>query len=486
MKRRTFLQHSLGGLAGLALPVSALAYHNNSFQSHAYSRKPFALPPLDEGKWVNGKRVFNLTLQKGESKILDDTTTETIGINQAFLAPVLRFQKGDTVKMQVTNKLEEEAALHWHGMILPASEDGGPHQAMKPGKKWVAEWKVLNEPATYFYHSHTHNHTGEQVWKGLAGQMQIVDESQDKALNLPHEYGIDDYPIIIQDRQFEESGEFFYSNQRMHKMNGMHGDTILVNGAINSELKPGTTSVRLRLHNGSNARFYDLVFSDQRAFNIIGTDGGLLEKPITINRIRLAPAERAEIIVDLSDRKPLTLVNLRGYGNVSDSRNMTVMHFNSTQSKKVKPFKIQPLVTLPNWSDVAIAQTRPMNLEMHMGPQMMFTSGGFTINGEAMDMDVINEELKANTFEIWELKNNSGMLHPFHVHNTQFKILDKNGIQPHPWEQGLKDTVTVHDNEVVRILFPTGPYQNSEVPYMYHCHILEHEDAGMMGQFTTT
>ncbi len=500
MKRRDFLLQGLGVTSGLITathaPLSlAQTIDQTGFSKPAFHLNDFSLPPLDEGQTIGGKQVFKLTLQQGQTRILGDTTTETIGINQNFLAPVLRMKKGQTVKMEVTNKLNEIAALHWHGMVLPASEDGGPHQAIQPNKTWVAEWKILNEPSTLFYHSHTHNQTGQQVWRGLGGQMQIVDEERDADLGLPHQYGIDDYPVILMDRAFEETGEFYYNNSRMDKMRGMHGDVMLVNGVPNSVLKPKKTLVRLRLHNASNARFYHLVFSDNRPFQLIATDGGLVENPTSLRQIRLAPAERAEILVDLSDRKPITLRSIKGYGNLSTGmmggsntshldQNFDLLHIDSSQSERSPAFKTTQLVTFPDWSKVEVAKTRRMNLEMQMGPRMMFGSGGFTINGQAMDMNVINEVTHANTFEIWELQNPSIMHHPFHVHNTQFRVLDRDGKAPYPWERGFKDTVTVHANEKVRILFPTGPYKSSNESYMYHCHILEHEDAGMMGQFT--
>ncbi|WP_019896270.1 multicopper oxidase family protein [Hydrogenovibrio halophilus] len=505
MKRRDFLRQGLGLTSGLITAAHApfaLAQTDSqaAFSGRSVPLNDFNLPALEEGQSIQGKQVFTLSLQQGEAQILGDRRTETIGINQGFLAPVLRMKKGQQVRMEVRNRLNETAAIHWHGMVLPATEDGGPHQAIAPNDTWVAEWKILNEPSTLFYHSHTHNQTGQQVWRGLGGQMQIVDEDRDADLGIPHQYGVDDYPVIVMDRAFDDSGQFYYNNTRMGKMRGMHGDVMLVNGVAHSLLKPGKTLVRLRLHNASNARFYHLAFSDNRPFQLIASDGGMLENPTTLRQIRLAPSERAEILVDLSDRKPITLKHLKGYGNLSMGmmgmgmmggngsddldRDFDLLHIDPAQSERVPGFQAKPLATLPDWSGVAIATTRQMNLEMQMGPQMMFGSGGFTINGQAMDMDVINEVVQANTFEIWELTNPSMMHHPFHVHNTQFRVLDRDGKAPYPWENGYKDVVTVHKDETVRILFPTGPYRNESVPYMYHCHILEHEDAGMMGQFT--
>ncbi|GMR07481.1 MAG: multicopper oxidase domain-containing protein [Gammaproteobacteria bacterium] len=506
MKRRTFLLGGLGVAAGVtavtsvpfARSMGSMMMGQGGYYRPSIKLQDFSLPALDEGSTIQGKQVFKLSLQSGESRILPKVSTPTIGINQNFLAPVLRFKKNQTVRMEVTNKLNEVAALHWHGMILPATQDGNPHQAIKPGDTWVAEWSIINEPATYFYHSHTHNHTGGQVWRGLGGQMQIVDEDRDAQLGIPHQYGVDDFPVIITDRAFAESGAFYYSNSGMQRMQGMHGNIILVNGVANSVLKPKKSLIRLRLHNASNARFYHLHFSDNRPFQLVATDGGLLEQPQTLDKIHLAPAERAEIIVDVSDGKAISLRNKKGYGNLSTGMmsmmggansldsNFDVLYIDASKAGKVAAFNTKQLVSLPDWSNVNVATTRKLQLDMKMGPAMMFGTGGFFINNKAYDLHVINEVTKANTFEVWELHNPSITHHPIHVHNTQFRILDRDGRPPYSWEGGLKDTVAVHADEMVRILVPTGPYKNAKIPYMYHCHILEHEDAGMMGQFTVT
>lgn len=150
------------------------------------------------------------------------------------------------------------------------------------------------------------------------------------------------------------------------------------------------------------------------------------------------------------------------------------------------PTRLNPL---PDWRDVQPANKRQFQLEMAMGPGMMMSRmmGGspFSINGEAMDMDVINVRVKRNTFEIWEIGNNSMLAHPFHIHDTQFRVIARSHGRPiSAIERGLKDTVLVYPQEKVRLLVPFPEYSDSERPYMYHCHILEHEDGGMMGQFT--
>ena len=161
-----------------------------------------------------------------------------------------------------------------------------------------------------------------------------------------------------------------------------------------------------------------------------------------------------------------------------------------SQAGKTPIYIPNQLITLPDWRKVKPANTRKMQLEMAMGPGMMMGRmmgrSAFSISGESMDMAVINFSVKANTFEVWELSNNSMLAHPFHIHNTQFQVLGRSGRPLAATERGLKDTVLVNPGEIVRVLIPFAGYTDTQTPYMYHCHILEHEDGGMMGQFTVT
>src|SRR3546814_800225 len=207
---------------------------------------------------------------------------------------------GETVRINVTNRLTEPATLHWHGFHLPASADGGPHQPIEPGETWSPSFEVKQRASLFWYHSHTHRQTGPQVCHGLAGPIYVRDEASER-LDLPNDYGIDDIPLIIQDRAFNTDGSFAYSTSMMNLMMGVTGDTLLVNGTIAPVFEAKSERLRLRLLNASNARFYRFGFDDGRRFHQIASDGGLLPQPHQPSSIELAPAERPELLVDVSD-----------------------------------------------------------------------------------------------------------------------------------------------------------------------------------------
>ena len=501
--RRMFIKKASLGISGLALSstygVNALLQpaYADSHQRNQFSR-PFNIPPLDTGTRSGRNVKFNLTLAMGEMNFLGPVTTGTMGINSDYLGPVLRAKKGDRLSFSVRNNLVEKATLHWHGLKLPAKMDGGPHQVILPDETWKPEFDLIQPAATYWYHSHTHRLTGNQVYHGLAGLF-IVDDESSQHMSLPSDYGVDDIPVIIQDRAFNRDGSFRYVRSMHDRMRGMLGNTILVNGVITPTLSAAKSLLRLRLLNGSNARIYDLSFQDQRAFSIIAGDGGFLPRPQHVNSVRLAPGERAEILLDLSNGNDATLVNMplanqsrggmmqmmMGGGN----ERFNVMRITAPKTANDRGIAIpESLQALPDWNRIKPAQTRKVLLEMAMGPRMMMQGamGGspFSINGRVLDMDVINFRVKKNSFEIWEVGNNSALAHPFHIHNTQFQLLARSGRAIAVSERGLKDTVLIYPQESVRLMVPFPEYADPHSPYMYHCHILEHEDGGMMGQFT--
>lgn len=479
--RRNFLAASLSLSTLAILPRQSIA-------ATGAKRTPLAIPDLYEGELEQGIRHFRLTAQHGKTRFMPMHGTSTIGYNGSYLGPTLRMKKGDRVAIEVSNALAEDTTVHWHGMVLPARMDGGPHQVIGAGEQWHSSFEVRQKAATLFYHSHAHGNTGKQVYSGLAGML-LIDDDESAESGLPSDYGIDDIPLIIQDRDFSDSGEFRYIGFMPEQMVGKHGKTLLVNGGISPVFNAEKTLLRIRLLNASNARFYRLVFSDNRSFQVVASDGGLLQQPVSVNLLDLAPAERYEIIVDVSDRKSVMLQSLAGVGNSAHGpmrmmgMNMPfdVLLIDASQAKKSQPQKLQQLTTLTNFSTAERPRLRRVDLQMGM---MGGVSGGMMgINGRAFDMRRIDFTLKKDSLEYWQLVNRSPLVHPFHVHNTQFRIVSRNNTGPFPQELGFKDTVIISPGEVVGILIPTGPYGDNSNPYMYHCHILEHEDAGMMGQF---
>jgi FtsP/CotA-like multicopper oxidase with cupredoxin domain len=492
--RRQFLKAAGAGGIGLLTPLG-FAGIVNAAESASWFKNPLGLPPLEAGSLINGKRIINLSLGYGTSAFLGDRPTATVGINGDYLGPVIRVNQGDEVELRVTNNLSEPSTLHWHGLNLPAAMDGGPHQAINPGKTWNAAFKIHQGACTQWYHSHMYHRTGIQVYYGLAGLFYIDDE-RSNALDLPSTYGVDDIPLVLQDRSFNQDGSLRYLNSMHDRMMGMMGQLMLVNGTAFARFKVQKRLTRLRILNGSNARIYNLEFGDRREFLQIATEGGLLERPVALRNIVLAPGERAEVLVEFTpgddvmlQHKPLprragSAASMGMMGNMmaANDRPFGIMRFDAAQISSTLQQVPTQLIAPRNWSLNEAVRTRRFNLNMQMGMGMM-RGGGFGINGRPMDMGRIDQRVPLGDIEIWEIINQSPMAHPFHIHDTQFRIIDRNGRAASAGEQGLKDTVLVYPREKVRIITQFENYTDANTPYMFHCHILEHEDAGMMGQF---
>jgi len=485
ISRRELLKTAVAGIAAPALfSVGARAFADTDrFQ------RTLAIPPLIDGQVEAGVRRFDLLLQRGYHQFFDGLQTSSAGINGSFLGPVVRVRNGEKVRLNVTNRMSEASTLHWHGVHLPAKMDGGPHQVIQPGTTWSPEFQIRQPAATQWYHSHMFHRTGVQVYYGLAGLLYIEDEAS-SALGLPSSYGIDDIPLVLQDRSFSSDGSFRYMGSMRDRMVGMTGNMMLVNGVITPSHQVARRYTRFRILNGSNARIYNLQLSDARAFLQIASDGGLLPQPVSLTSVRLAPGERAEIIIELSPDDDVQLVHRPPAGRRSgggmmgmmrtDDQPFPIMRLVGAGSEDAGISLPERLVKVRSWSERQAVKTRRFVLDMGMG---MMGGGGFTINDKEMDMQRIDETIRLGDVEIWEIVNRSPMAHPFHIHDIQFRILDRNGRPPAANEQGMKDTVLVEADETVRIITQFEDYADAESPYMYHCHILEHEDAGMMGQF---
>ncbi len=496
LTRRHFMMSAVG--AGFLLPLTTPLMATEALTQ----RNPLLVPPLDRGTRKGNHVTFNLAIGTGKTEFFKGIKTNTLGINQSYLGPVLRAKRGDTVSINVTNKINEETTLHWHGMTLPANMDGGPHQTINPNQTWKSEFEIRQDASTLWYHSHAMHKTGPQVYHGLAGLFIIDDETSLKA-GLPSDYGVDDIPCTVQDRRFNRDGSLAYNTFRPDHMMGMQGSTMMVNGVVSPTLKAKSTLLRLRLHNGSNARTYNFGFSDNRSFQVIASDGGFLDQVVDTKSIRVAAAERVEILVDVSDRKQVMLKSFpskqRGDGmmgmpmmGMMNNSEFDIMLIDAREAKTSthkRPTALPVAKVNYKLDPNNAVTTRQFALEMGMmgrggGMGMMGGGGMFRINGKSMDINRIDFAVKRNTVEIWEISNASPMAHPFHVHNVQFRVLDRDGKKPHATELGPKDVVLVHGGEKVRIILAFPEYSDAKIPYMYHCHILEHEDQGMMGQFT--
>ncbi len=465
------------------------------------------IPPQITGV-VNeqGQRVFDLTLQKGKKTFLPDTQTDTFGINGDYLGPTIRLSRGDRALFKINNQVGEETTIHWHGLHIPAKMDGGPHQVIEPGSTWQPFFEIKQLAATLWYHSHLEGKTAEHVYKGLAGLF-IVDDAESDQLALPRNYGVDDIPVVVQDRRIAANGNMNSTLTNMVDRVGLRGQYMLINGALTPTLETRAQVIRLRLLNGSNARIYNFGFADNRNFYQIASGGGLLQAPVAINRLRLSPGERAEILLDLRQDSGKFL-RLQSYSaeitpttietaNMRDPLDMQTFDLMSIRVGEVGNNGLDipsQLVTIETLRAEDAVLTRPFVLKQGMGGNGGMgggmgnggagnMEGMFTINDKSMDMLRIDETIRLGDTEIWAISNEANMAHPFHIHDIQFQILDRNGQAPSAGEAGWKDTVLVLPNETVRVITRFEDFADPDSPYMYHCHILEHEDAGMMGQF---
>ncbi len=452
-----------------------------------------SMPPLLDA--TQSGRFF-LNAQAGKINFRDQSDSDTWGFNQSFLGPTLRMSNRGVTAAKVTNTLEEAISVHWHGLVVPGDVDGGPHQLVAPGQTWAPELSLDQPPTTAWYHSHTHGRTAEQVQKGLAGVLQLTDEL-DEERGLPTTYGVDDLTLVLQDRRFDRSGRMSYALSMPDRMMGFLGDTMLINGQVGATAGVPKGIVRLRLLNGSNARIYSLVMSDERPMHLIGTDSGLLDAPIALDALTLAPGERYELLVDFGDGSDVSLLSgqntnepmmggrMMGRGQTSGPP-FVVLPFTVDTSAKASITQLpsdlggsRPSMALSG------ARSRALTLDMAMGPGMMMrrNSKQFSINDQAFDMNRTNFDVKLGQLERWTVSTNM-MMHPFHIHGVMFQVLSENGKLPRSQNIGWKDTILIDGQAEILMRFE-HPASES-LPYMYHCHILEHEDGGMMGQFTVS
>ena len=459
----------------------------------AAAQQPLLIPGTLSGTDIT------LNLQNGTYQFYQGINTTTMGANGNILGPTLVLDKGQQVNITVNNQLADTTTIHWHGMHVSASNDGGPHTTIAPGTSWHPAFTVMDKAGTYWYHPHLHTKTNKHVSLGIAGMI-IVKDEEEASLDLPRTYGVDDFPLVIQTKDFDADKQIVVPSNS--------DDVVMVNATIDPYLDVPAQVVRFRLLNGSSQRVFKIGLSGNNTFYQIASDGGLLSEPLALTRLQLAPGERAELLIDFTGKEGQSLqlmsyaaefpngiygatnpgmmsnMTLNGYKpNPINGANFNIITFNvgSMNNNPVTSIPAQ-LVTLNPIPESEATTTRQLTFTPEqMGPNQL--NGKFLINGVSFNMDVINYSIPLGNTEIWVLKNQSAIAHPFHIHDVQFYVLDRNGVAPPPEEQGRKDVILVKPQETVRFIASFDDFANDSVPYMYHCHMLTHEDMGMMGQF---
>lgn len=403
----------------------------------AYSAwsESLTIPPILEGE------NLNIYIQEGVLE-LPSGSTKTMGFNGNYLGPTIRVSNSDLLNIRIKNDLREETTVHWHGLHVPAEFDGGPHQIIKSGELWNPQITIDQKAATLWYHPHLMGKTAEHVYNGLAGMFYIEDDYS-RSLDIPSDYGVNDFPIILQDRRINRNGEFLYSPSMHDYMQGYIGNTVLTNGAITPDLKVPGGTYRLRLLNGSNSSIFRMRFSEGNKFTVIASDGGFLPESVEKESIIISPGERYEILIDLEPSESLSLIT-DVYGGDSYKT------LNIEGSKTSGDYFSHPQTFA--YEKIAYNENTNTKRNFRMETRGM---GGFSINGKQMDMNRIDFKLPADSTEIWTIVNvGMGMMqvpHSFHVHDVQFSIISMNGAKPPPLFSGPKDTVLLMPGDEVVI-----------------------------------
>lgn len=459
------------------------------------------LPGRPTDVWQFTGRVI-----KGPSSALET-------LPNSYLGPTIRLQRGQKVRMHFRNRLPDPSIVHWHGLDVPEAADGHPRFAVDGGKDYVYDFELTNRAGTYWYHPHPHMQTGPQVYSGLAGLL-IVSDDEEAALTLPS--GPAELTAVIQDRRFDAANQLVYSTTMMDMETGFLGNRVLVNGQPAPTWSLATRAYRIRVLNGSNARIYKLAWNDGTPITILGTDGGLLERPHTQRFVTLAPAQRVDLWLDLSHRTVDSRIALKSApfaltdggldmsgmmgGRMGGGRGAAMAGANLPLGAEVSLLTIvvarreKGPADLParlstfdaTWRPVTDVPTRQIPITFRMMEWFMAGRAFGDMTEVAAD-----ETVRAGSTQIWEFQNAGGpmgmqMAHPIHIHGQQFRVLSRTGGAPDNTlreglvDTGWTDTVLVLPNETVRLQVPFTDHPGL---YLYHCHILEHEDMGMMRNF---
>ncbi len=402
-------------------------------------------------------------------EIAPGKTIPAWGFNEQVPGPLIKAKKGDTLRVRLKNNLAEPTMIHWHGIKLPASMDGTGEvqKPIAPGEEFTYQFE-LPDAGSFWYHSH-HNET-VQMERGMYGAIIVEDES-DPIVDGEKVFLIDDMKLSA---DFEFTKPSWALPRLIEKHDGRQGDTLLINGKVDSLLHMhGGQVERWRLINASSARYFKLYLGGKE-FTIIGTDGGLIEQPIVAKEALITPGERLDIVVG-----PFMEGEILPIDSLSYSRS-TFLRPKKETFARVKVLEAKPSVAyIPS----SLRQIEPLapqeaaiNRKVKLSVGASLKNGmNFLINN---GLHVLDEPVKVGELQVWEIDNVSLMDHPFHLHGFFFQVLEINGKAPD--YKAWKDTINLTPRTKIKIAWMPD---NRPGKWMYHCHILEHHAAGMMASF---
>lgn len=413
----------------------------------------FSATSLIEPKRIrSSKGILNVTLEAKPTMLpFEGGKRWALTYNGTFPGPTLVAKPGDVINVTLKNSTNEMTNLHTHGPhVSPSGNSDNPFIMVAPGKSFKYQYQIPKnqEPGTFWYHPHHHESVAKQVSAGLVGAI-IIEGESDKLLSK-----FSDRTLLFADPRIGTTSSVMDTNM-MDQMHGRIGDYILINGQMSPAINASKgISERWRLVNASPSLFLNLSV-ESSTFTVIGTDGGRT-KPYEVNKLQITPGQRYEVLVNSSKSGSL---------RIYDGRNI-IGYLNTGINKTVTP--VLPAVP-------ALKATKVRTLAIEQGGSGMMSGMRFTFNGETFDPNKVNQKVALNTVEEWVITNTSHMVHPFHIHAWAFQIVDRGDGKPDP---GWKDTVAIPVGSKVRIRINFADFGGKTV---YHCHILDHEDIGMMG-----
>ena len=471
LNRRRFLLFTGLIAGGAAIGSGYRAMFGWDGEEAAESGVPLLEPELLSVKRSESGLVEAEIVAHSYSVRLAGLTTDALTYNQSVPGKTLRLREGEQVRIKFINYLNSPTNLHIHGLHIPPKVDN-PFKLVIPGESRLYEFTVPKGSAgTYWYHPHPHGMVSTQQFAGLSGAI-VVEGELDK---IPELEAAEEHLLVLKD--FDIAHGQVAANHSFFDWMGKQGKLCLVNGIHQPKLVANKSLLRFRLVNTSNARPYRLRF-DNHPMYLIATDGGFIEKPIALEEIILTPGERAEILVSLKQAGTFSLLRVP-----YDDGNFTVKNPETpepllTVTLPTKPEKIFLPTQLADIEELDLS-TAVNERSIKFGGTIPFK---YTINDREFDHQRVDINAKLNTLEIWEIENENTVIHPFHLHTYGFQLLARQAPESNVWQPELfpawRDTVNIPGKEKIKIAVPFRHFTGKTV---FHCHISEHEDKGMMG-----